>query len=250
MLLLHDFVGQENIILQALSVIFEDVWSILLRGKYGYGKTTLAIALATAMSICTYSLPVMDSVDLSDRSKVHIIDEAHLMKTPELMYPYMSSGRFIFCSNMAGELPDPFLSRVYQFRMEDYSNAELAQIVGVNTGAPASVAAYISTRCKGNPRTAVELGNRLIAYSKFSRQPLTVPLAAGIFGDVFGIDDNGFDEIDRNYIKMASRPISKRTLALALDISYKELERRERFLIQKGLLRITSKGRIVNGSLT
>lgn len=236
---LQDFIGQTSVVSSILGFITNTTgaWSILLRGPYGYGKTTLAMLVAAIVGFYTYQIPTLGKVDLEDSAHVHVIDEVHMLTHTEALYPDMERRKFIFATNMAATLPEAFISRCYTFRLGDYTQTELAQIVEVNT--KSGLGKIIAPRCKGNPRIGVTLSKMVLANMRYNRGATPQRIL-----ETLGIDENGLDTIDRKYLNyLQSGTKSARTLSLFLNLDKQELYRRERWLIQRGLIEITTRGR-------
>lgn len=240
---LRDFIGQKHIVKQITGIMNTMTnWNILLRGFYGSGKTTLALLIAGIFGMYSYQLPVDGNIMLG-LGNIQIVDEAHLLRRPERLYQIMEQNNFIFCSNMDSLLPEAFLSRCYSFRMDDYTQDEIASIIMVNTNCSPGVARFVSSRCKENPRIGVNLTRQYLGYCKtFGQYPIEQMMLDN------GLDEYGFDSIDRKYLSaVSSGPKSKQTLRSILNIDTGELIRREQYLIRKGYVGITSKGREYNG---
>jgi len=225
-----------------------NTWSILLRGHYGYGKTTFAEALAAMVGTYTMQIPGRNGVVIHPDAMVHIIDEIHVWSGNfEKIYPAMEQNRMIFCSNMAGKLPEPFISRCITFRMDDYTVDQLAEIAKLHAKAaiPDEVAFEVASRAKGNPRRVVELINKFIDVSRFDGHPLSLEVVMGFFA-AMGIDRDGTTPIDRRYLKaLETGPKSRRTMQAILSLDSVELDRVEEWLLREGRITITSRGRTI-----
>lgn len=237
------FIGQESIIEQAIMVMKGERWCIMLRGHYGYGKTSLATALASNTGDYSYQIPVGGNVSLRRKDIINIIDECHLIRKIERYYDVFSSGRFLFCTNVTATLPEAFLSRCFSFTMRDYTLKELTLIVLSNlpTFDP-EAAIEIAKRCKGIPRIAVNLARKMLMLKATTKNQVIKTL------ERIGIDENGYDTFDRKYLEaLKSGPKSKRTLSVILGVPEDEIERIEAVFIRDGKIKITSSGRVLDG---
>lgn len=239
--------GQGRIIREMKAVTRRNRWSILIRGGYGYGKTLLATLLAaTLAALSSYQIPSKGRVTISPRYGIHIIDECHQIRNFEALYGQMELYNFIFCTNKTSALPEPFISRCFSFQLSDYTVSELARIVAwhawnESTPVSNSVARFIGSRCRGNPRTGVRLMQKFAAL--YSRRDLDT---AQVAFKEFGIDSRGLNRLDRKALEILSTgPKSRRTLATRLGVSLGEYDRIEPFLLAQGLVDITSKGRVL-----
>jgi len=253
---LKEFVGQNNLLKQALGIITMDNWSILLRGHYGYGKTELARALAARSTLYSgddtrlfyYPTPRWEAAIVPPEGGVGytiIIDECHLYSGYEWLYRAMEVNNYIFCSNMASELPEPFISRCFTLRLEKYTEDELLEILLLHAqrsgiSIPTMVAKEIAKRSRGTPRTGIFFMRKYLAMYKPRYDNTTI-------ADYFtteGIDEQGYGSLDRKYLEaLQSGHKSKRTLQMILDVDATALDRIERYLIQCGLVVIETRGR-------
>ena len=253
---LRTFVGQGNLLKQALGIITMDTWSILLRGHYGYGKTDLARILAASGTLHNeytnklfyYPSPSWEAAEVPYEDGVRytvIVDECHLGKNYEWLYGPMEVNNYIFCSNMAAELAEPFISRCFTLRLTQYTEKELTEIVRLHAykqGVELNplVTAVIAQRSRGTPRTGIFFMRKYLAMYRPRYNKSTIRE----YFEVEGVDDSGLNRLDRKYLEsLETGHKSKRTLQMILDISSKELDRMERYLIQCGLVVIETRGR-------
>lgn len=255
------FIGQEHII-QELSeyvptILAGQNLNLLLRGRSGYGKTTLAFSFSNTIKRYSnaeyeYLLPNKDGlVQLNREVRVHIIDECHLIPEPEFLYPDMDSGKFffIFCSNESGVLKEPLVNRCISFNFVEYTKEELCTIINeffVKNGIrlPQEHLEIIYRNCNGVPRIAKSISQRLLMIIKNRGIPTNEELIR-IITSVFQLED-GLDYRHKIYIDFLRRA---QTASLDL-ISYAThldkatiLREIEPVLIYKDLITITSRGR-------
>ena len=253
---LKEFIGQTNLLKQALGIITMNNWSILLRGHYGYGKTDLARILATHSvlhnkhigKLFYYPSPDWGAAAVpfdNDMRYTVIVDECHLGKNYEWLYRSMEVNNYIFCSNMAAELAEPFISRCFTLRLSKYTKEEVTEIVRLHArkqGVELNplVTTAIARRSRGTPRTGIFLMRKYLAMYKPRYDESTIRE----YFEIEGIDNSGLNRLDRKYLgALKTGHKSKRTLQMILDVSSKELDRIERYLIQCGLVAIETRGR-------
>ena len=235
---------------QLLAVMTQNkVFSVMLRGLYGMGKTVLAVAMAQLMGLYSYQIvPANGAVAISRPATVHVVDECHQISSTENLYQPMETHKFIFCTNMGSLLPEPFLSRCFQFRLEPYTGNELCRIFQNHAGNESvtlstDVGRFLAARSKGNPRTGIMRMRKYLSLAKLRRCGVSISTASSIF-DEFGIDQRGLDAIDRRYLdSLVTGPKSARTLQAILGTDKREFDRRESYLIRTRLVLITSRGR-------
>lgn len=210
------------------------------------GKTTLAIALGWRNGFYTFRTAPL-KVSRFPQDYIHIVDEAHRLDF-EPLYEVIDEGKLILCSNMASTMPEPFLSRTFEFRMQDYTLAEMREIVEVHSDEfEGEIADVIARRSRGNPRIAVKLTAKVESLISWERQEVTREVVIDLLEDTLGIDKRGLDNLDRQYLRaLESGPKSKRTLQSLLQVDAEHLARMERFLLREGLITITSKGRVLD----
>lgn len=244
-----NFIGQKFVIERCMAIINSgEGYNILLRGWWGSGKTTLAKALpdmGTDIHSYTFQIaPVKPEFD-PDRhiADVHIVDEAHRIKGFESFYGWMQRHNFIFTSNMASKIPEPFLSRCYVFRLREYSLDDLTRIIMVHSNLPKPLAKLIAKRSRGIPRVGVVIAEKT-EYLIDDRGLKPTENSVLRVLEEMGIDESGLDQLDRKLLKaLETGPKSARNLQAILAVDADELRRMERFLLQQGLINITSKGR-------
>jgi len=220
-----------------------DRFSVILRGYYGSGKTTLARLLVPLIALYTYQVPNMGKVFISPLAGLHVVDECHTISSYTGLYPLMETNNFVFCTNMGSELPEPFINRCFEFRMGEYTTDELANIIKVhanleNIELEPTICKFIGDRSKGIPRTGVMLLRKYLSICKLGRLGFSLSTVEDIFAEL-GIGSNGLNSLDRSYLEALSTGIkSKGTLQAIISVDDKELGRIERFLINQGLVEV------------
>jgi len=262
---------------------------VLFYGPPGLGKTTLAhlIAKETGSQIKITSGPAILKVgDLASvltnlsTGDILFIDEIHRLNKAieEVLYPAMESGvldiiigkgpsartiqldlpafTLIAATTRIAMISSPLRSRFSGgvFKLEFYSNAEIAEIVkrsakilGIEIHEDA--VNEIAIRSRFTPRTANYHLKRCRDYAQINKTVLSKDVVEKALS-MLGVDQIGLTNADREILKVITNkfgggPVGLNTIAAALSEEQSTIEEvYEPYLIQLGLLERTSRGRI------
>ena len=160
----------------------------------------------------------------------------------------------------AGLLTSPLRDRfgIVQ-RLEFYSEADLTDIV-VRSGSLLNLridregAQEIAARSRGTPRIANRLLRRVRDYAEVKAQGVINREIAQAALDMLKVDRNGFDNMDRKLLlavieKFCGGPVGLDSLAAAIGEERGTIEDvLEPFLIQKGFMMRTARGRVATAN--
>lgn len=254
-------------------------------GSSGLGKTTLAQIIANEMDseIKTVSAPVIKTVEdirailLSlQENQILFIDEIHRLskKIEEVLYFAMEDyvldievegvkertnlPRFtlIGATTSNGMLSEPLRNRFHiTIELVPYKANNLAQIIQASAkrlGREITLedASKIAKRSRGVPRVANGFIKRVRDVADVMNNGVINSEILDQTFDVLGIDDNGLTNQDRRYLNTLVRynmkPVGIDTLCSALNDDKRTIEETvEPYLIQKGLVSKTPRGRVV-----
>ena len=144
-------------------------------------------------------------------------------------------------------------------KLQFYSETELFEIVMRNAerlGAPAEEegAKEIARRSRGTPRIAGRLLRRVVDFALVEGNGIVTRDLADYALSRLGVDDLGLDAADRKYLSLIAEhykggPVGVETLSAALSEARDALEDViEPYLLQRGLIQRTQRGRILSKS--
>ncbi len=289
-----EYIGQEQIkknlkvFIEASRRRREPLDHILFFGPPGLGKTTIANIIANEMNaqIKTTSAPMIEkSGDLAailtniEEGDILFIDEIHRMSPAieEILYSAMEDFRLdiiigsgpaaqtvkidlprftlIGATTRAGMLSSPLRERFgMHFRMQFYSNEELAKIIKLasiklNKIAEDDASFEIAKRSRGTPRLALRLLRRVRDFAEVANED-RIYLHTTKYGlDQLGVNHLGFDEQDIKLLELLisakGRPMGLSTISATLSEDEGTIEDViEPYLIANGYIERTARGRV------
>ncbi|MPZ40154.1 MAG: Holliday junction branch migration DNA helicase RuvB [Rhizobiales bacterium] len=218
-----------------------------------------------------------------DERDVLFIDEIHRLNpaVEEILYPAMedfqldliigegpaarsvkidlSPFTLVGATTRAGLLTNPLRDRFgIPIRLNFYSEAELEDIVNrgarvLGIGMTADGANEIARRARGTPRIAGRLLRRVRDFAAVAGATSIDRAAADRALRALEVDGAGLDAMDRRYLVMIAEnygggPVGIETIAAALSEPRDAIEEIiEPFLIQKGFVQRTPRGRLLTG---
>jgi Holliday junction DNA helicase RuvB len=203
------------------------------------------------------------------------IDEIHRLNkmVEEILYPAMESGvldiiigkgpsartiqldlppfTLIAATTRVAMVSSPLRSRFSGgvFRLEFYSNEEIAEIVRRSSKLDNEALKEIAKRSRFTPRTANYFLKRCRDFAQVHKKKLDKPTVKSAL-DMLSVDEIGLTSSDRKFLeilieKFNGGPIGLKTMAAALSEEEATLEEViEPYLLQLGLLERTARGRV------
>jgi Holliday junction DNA helicase RuvB len=261
------FIGQERLVKQ-LSIIAEEIklgenLNMLFEAPAGHGKNLLAYLLMEYVdpeyeNSIQYFIPESREIKFNPSKRFHYLDEVHMLSPQELLYPYLSSGRYtiILGTNRFDMLTEAIVTRCHRFQFAEYSDEQIGLMIQLELEKRGVELEYylckeIAQYCRGNPRIAVKnYSHRLGMIFKYSGIPSTREQIHEIMFEYLGTNNGGFTEFDYQYLEALELNGGKaglETLKSLTGLPQKTIvEDIEPFLIRRGKIRKTARGRILN----
>lgn len=254
---------------------------VLLSGPFGTGKTCICESIAHELNVPIETInganlrsikTLLPALSRITQGSILFCDEIH--RCSPLVQDYLLTvieqfkytlGKennglcidlpeftFIGATTNIGRLTTPLVSRfTYNISLEPYSVSEISQIISVDAkklglDIDQKITTMVAELSRNTPRIAV---NRLLWLRDYVIAKKITNLTAKDITDCFtlaGVSSTGMEFLDREYIKKLGKfkTASIQTLASALNTDIETLENVvEPFLLQKGLIKKTKKGR-------
>ena len=259
---------------------------ILIHGQSGGGKTSLLNALAKKLNTTVVELNcgsgnvniVNTLLKIPDRG-ILFLDEIHaldMQSIENVLYRYMDQGIIYLrypdgriepfnvgrritiaaATTEVDKLPTPLLNRfTLNLKLKPYTHDEMCAILNLNLQKTLDVSsdaiAILANATRYVPRHAVQFSQIVKNYAL--QHDLTTIDSNAMRKALhnMGIDEHGFDDFDRDYIKTIyftfnNQPTGLNALTSMLGDSKKTIEEKENWLIREGFLVRTSRGRMLS----
>ncbi|MFA4854099.1 MAG: Holliday junction branch migration DNA helicase RuvB [Candidatus Omnitrophota bacterium] len=284
-----DIVDNLKIAIQAAKQRKEPLEHVLLSGPPGLGKTSLSHIISHEMGakITATSGPAIERAgDLIgiltnlEQGDILFIDEIHRMSkvVEEFLYPAMESFQIDFvidkgpyaktikfnlkpftligATTRTGLLAAPLRGRFgILYSLDFYKVEDLAKIIRNSAGLLAveideQASLEIARRSRGTPRIANRLLRRVRDYAQVLKMKKVDATVASKILNEMGIDQAGFDELDRKVLKLVLEvfnggPVGVESLAASLNEEVDTIaDTVEPYLLKAGYLKRTSRGRL------
>lgn len=263
-----NFIGQAHAIAELELYVSEikkgRYVNFLVQAYAGYGKTTL-IRLFIRYLVVTGVFSPSDLAEYLPNEEGHIefkpectiqfIDEAHMLKNPEVYYNAMTSDKYLFfiATNEYDKIKDPMVTRSQEIIFTQYSQQEMMKIVQAHSRTyfpriQQSWAKLFAGYSRGNPRVAQGITRKMclaIIKGDFGAYAPVNKIAEYIKSS-YQIYPGGFTSNDIKYLDVlkAQGTLSLNDLVTQTKIPKKAIENRiEPFLMGKRMITKSSRGR-------
>lgn len=245
-----DIIGQNQAKLAIKDWLLYERQPLLIYGSSGFGKTLFAESLR-AKTIDTTQFrgdrlnTILKPIKEAEDGEILFFDEIHSLpgKVLEGLYKIIDKGtfydtelcmdlplpkvRFVFATNILTPLPEAFKNRCRFVELQEYSEAELEQIVhSANPGLDITAIPSIIRASKGVPRTALSIAKSIIAGAKSEKyKELDEAKVNSLLDSRFSINgDTGLSEKEFKIVqKVVERGrLSTTAVANLLKVSIKD----------------------------
>jgi putative ATPase len=192
---LEEYIGQSHLVGQdkplRLAIEQGHIFSFVLWGTPGTGKTTLARIYANAINADFYELSavsagkedirrIVSTRSIDDRPRVLFLDEIHRFNKAQqdFLLPYVESGQLVLIGatteNPSFEVIPALLSRLRVFVLEEFSDADMAAIIDRTGFVLEPIAkAWLVEMANGDARQAITMiENTSHLYDKITLETL------------------------------------------------------------------------------
>ncbi len=253
---MNKFHGQHKIVLELTYMISAikrgQNLNILLLAQSGHGKTMLGeILLYELGGSSNSSIGGPPNFIFDNGKRFNFLDEVHELPQPEILYKLMDCGEYtiILATNESGQLKEPMINRCVPLIFEQYSTDELISMAEDTLGRgemDGNVLNKIVECSGGNPRELKILLRRLQIIAK--REKInTLDKLNHVLENILNIDTRGLNTNSRRYLDFIESVGGQASLSLisfGTGLDQITIKRDiEPTLLQRGLIRITSKGR-------
>ena len=268
----HDLKENLRVFVGAAKMRDETLDHVLFYGPPGLGKTTMSMIIANEMGThikITTGPSIEKTGDLValltslEPGDVLFIDEIHRLNkvVEEILYPAMED----FCVDVmigkdattrAGDISAPLRDRFgIVAKLDYYKDEELRDIIsrtskvyGMTMEEEAKT--ELARRSRGTPRIANRLFRRVRDFAQFYGDEIITKDRTMQALDRLKVDNLGLDDVDHKYLlgiinRFQGGPVGLEALAASIGEERMTLEDvYEPYLLQKGLIKRTSRGRI------
>ncbi len=185
-----------------------------------------------------------------------VIGQGPSARTMRIPIPHFT---LIGATTKAGMVSSPLQTRFgITFRLEFYSEKELSDIISrsagiINVKIEDEAVRMLAKCSRGTPRIANRLLRRFRDFAEVKGEGVITPKIVNESISSLGIDLNGLEDQDRNILRTiidfyGGGPVGAETLSISVGEAIESLEDfYEPYLIQKGYLKRTPRGRMVTG---
>jgi len=257
-------IGQQELI-ENIHYLIDDIeagnnYNFLFRAPSGYGKTYLSQRIIHFIHFKTLTRSFIsftgDKYKYYPEKRFQLIDEVHLLKDTERIYPSMDTGghTFMFMSNEYSDLLEPLVNRCFVFNFAPYEENDLAKIAGKeliknNFNLVHEMLITIVENSRLMPREVINLCKRLAVIFRQRGVPESPEELEEVLFNYTGIRRGGFTAYDLTYLEVLeeNKTASLNTLAGILQVPKQTvLNEIEPFLLRKKLIKIGGRGRTLS----